>query len=79
MKIEEWLAAAHRSRREGAGSEKRSPPSGRQLAVVLRGNTPQHTLSPAGDISHGFPAPRPSVGEPDHLVFLLEGKSVRSH
>ena len=46
---------------------------------MLRGNTQQPTHSPAGDFSHGFPAPQPVVGVPDHLVFLVEDKFVHSH
>jgi len=46
---------------------------------VLRGNTQQPTHSPAEDFSHGFPAPQPLVGGPDHLFFLVEDKSVHSH
>ena len=57
---------------------KRSPPSGKQPSVVSRGITQQRTHSPAGDFSHGFPAPRHLVGGPDHLVFLAEDKSVHS-
>jgi hypothetical protein len=45
---------------------------------VVRGNSQQQTHSPAGDISHGFPAPRPWVGGPDHLVFLPEDKFVNN-
>jgi hypothetical protein len=45
---------------------------------VVRGIAQQHTHSPAGDISHGFPAPRPLVGGPDHLVFLPEDKFTHS-
>jgi hypothetical protein len=43
---------------------------------VARGNPQPLTHSPAGDISHGFPAPQPWVGGPDHLVFLPEDKFV---
>jgi hypothetical protein len=57
---------------------KRSPPSGKQPSVVSRGITQRRTHSPAGDFSHGFPAPRHPVGGPDHLVFLAEDKSVHS-
>jgi hypothetical protein len=45
---------------------------------MVRGNPQQQTHSPAGDVSHGFPAPRPSVGGPDHHVFLPEDKFVNS-
>jgi hypothetical protein len=45
---------------------------------VVRGNPQQQTRSPAEDISHGFPAPRPWVEGPDHLVFLPEDKFVHS-
>ena len=45
---------------------------------MVRGNTQQQPHSPAGDVSHGFPAPRPSVRGPDHLVFLPEDKFVNS-
>ena len=54
---------------DGTGSEKSSPPSGRLVSVVVRGITQQHTPSPAGDISHGFPAPRQLVGGPCQFVF----------
>jgi len=57
---------------------KSSPPSGKQPSVVSRGITQQRTHSPAGDFSHGFPAPRHLVGGPDHLVFPAEDKSVHS-
>ena len=62
----------------GTTLPKSSPPSGKQASVVLRGYTQQHTHSPAGDLSHGFPAPRHFVGGPDHLVFRAEDKSLHS-
>ena len=62
----------------GTTAGKSSPPSGKPPCVVTRGITQPQTRSPAGDLSHGFPAPRHPVAGPDHLVFRAEDKSVRS-